>query len=94
MFACNILISSFEPILSDVHNGLSIEFINKNIENPTRVENFEEITRSKWCKENKNMFFNALDDLSTSSLEAKMIQVASLGTENIGQDLVNSLVND
>ena len=69
----------FDLLLSNVHNGVSVEFISKPVKPNNEEQNAQKV---KWIKENKDSFVNAIELNSVLLLEEKISEVSSLGTVN------------
>ena len=84
----------FDPLLSDMHNGVSVECISNPVKS-NFVENEEQNAQKvKWIKENKDSFVNAIDLNTVLLLEENISKVSSLGTVNINQSTVDTLFED
>ena len=82
------------PLLSDVHNGIAVEFLSKPLQQIV-VENEEQSTKKcKWVNEKKDTFSNAIDLLSVLELEHTMSDIISSECTNVDQVIVDSLVEN
>ena len=84
----------FDPLCSDVHNGIVVEFFSKPLKIAV-IDNEElSVKECKWSSDKKETFFNAIDLLSVLDLEHKMAEILSNGCHNVDQVIVDSLVEN
>lgn len=82
----------FDPILSDVHNAVFVEFCGKSHDcvNPQNKENITTF-KSKWVPENQVNFIENLNQDDLDSLKAKL---ESIDIDSIDKHMIDSLVGE
>ena len=63
-YVSNFEILPFDPLLSDVHNGIAVEFISKPLQQIVVQTEEHSTKKRKWSHEKKDTFSNAIDLLS------------------------------
>ena len=93
-YVSNFEILPFDPLLSDIHNGIAVEFLSKPYKQDIVVTEEQITTKCKWANEKKDTFIDALDLLSLLELEHKMSDIMSSGCTNVDQIIIDSLVEN
>ena len=95
----NFEILPFDPLLSDVHSVVCVEFISKPVKNDSNhsCSNEPDMTaksRTKWKKEHKELFIDTLDANAVFDLDNRLTELASSDLQGIDQQKIDSLVFD
>ena len=93
-YVSNFEILPFDPLLSDVHNGIAVEFLSKPVQADVFEVEEQPTKKCKWSNEKKETFINSLDLLSVLELEHKMSDILSTDCANVNQTIIDSLVEN
>ena len=93
-YVSNFEILPFDPLCSDVHNGVVVEFLSKPLKIAVIDNEEPSVKKCKWSSDKKEVFFNAIDLLSVLDLEHKMAEILSNGCHNVDQVVIDSLVEN
>lgn len=84
----------FDPLLSDVHNGITVNFISKPLKHHIVENEVNSVQKPKWVNENRDLFVNSINAESLLNMEQKILNISAMEPENINQLTVDSLVSD
>lgn len=94
-YESNFEILPFDPLFSDVHNGIVVEFLSKPLKVDDAVSTEQpDVKKCKWSNDKRESFMNDIDLLSVLDLEDRLSTILSNGCENVDQIIVDSLVEN